>query len=106
MESTEEKKVTIRPMGPRILVRQVEAATMTKGGLHIPDNAQEKPTEAIVLAIGKGRVLNDGSLLPIDLKVGERVLFNKYAGTPVQIDGVEHIVLEEHHVVGVMENAG
>jgi chaperonin GroES len=95
----------LRPMGDRILVRQVEASSKTKGGLFIPDTAQEKPTEGIVLAIGKGRTLNDGTLLPIDLVIGDRVLFNKHAGCPVIIDGVEHIVLGEKDVVGVMEGA-
>lgn len=106
MESTEQmKSPPVRPMGARILIRQVEADTKTKGGLFIPDSAQEKPTEGIVLAIGKGRVLNDGTVLPIDLQLGDRVLFNKYTGTQIQYDGTEYIILDENHVVGVMDKA-
>lgn len=100
-----EKKKTerVRPMGDRILIRQVEAEAKSKGGIFIPENAQEKPTEGVVVAIGSGRVLNDGTLLPIDVKIGDRVLFNKYSGAAVNVNGVEHLILQEVNILGIME---
>ena len=93
----------IRPLGDRILVKRLEQEQKTKGGIIIPDSAQEKPQEAEVVAVGEGRVLEDGSKRRLELKVGERILFTKYSGTEIKLDGTEHLILKEEDVLGVIQ---
>jgi len=93
----------IRPLQDRVIVRRIEEAEKTKGGIIIPDTAKEKPMEGKVIAVGKGKVLEDGKIHPLDVKAGDRVLFAKYAGTEVKIDGEEHLIMREDDVLGVIE---
>lgn len=94
---------SVRPLGDRVLVKRVNSETKTKGGIIIPDTAQEKPAEATVVAVGPGAVREDGSRRELMLKAGDRVLFGKYTGTDVVIDGEEHLILRESDVLGVLE---
>jgi chaperonin GroES len=94
---------SVRPLGDRIVVKRVSSETKTKGGIIIPDTAQEKPAEAVVVAVGPGAVREDGSRRELLLKTGDRVLFGKYTGTDVVIDGEEHLILRESDVLGVLE---
>ncbi len=91
------------PLHDRILVRRVEEATTTRGGIIIPDSAKDKPQEGEVISTGKGRVNDEGKTFPLAVKEGDRILFGKYAGTEIKIDGVEHIILREDEVLGVLE---
>ena len=93
----------IRPLQDRILVKRIEEEEKTKGGIIIPDSAKEKPQEGIVIAVGGGRVAEDGTVRPLDVKKGDKVLFSKYAGTEVNVEGDEHIIIREDDVLGVME---
>ncbi len=93
----------IRPLQDRIIVKRVEEEEKTKGGIIIPDTAKEKPMEGKIIAVGKGKVLDDGKVHPPDVKVGDRVLFGKYAGTEVKIDGEEHLIMREDDILGVIE---
>jgi chaperonin GroES len=93
----------IRPLQDRIIVKRIDEEETTKGGIIIPDSAKEKPQEGKVIAVGKGKVQEDGKLQPLDVKKGNRVLFSKYAGTEVNIDGEEHLIIREDDVLGVME---
>ena len=92
----------IRPLGDRVLVTRVEEATTTKGGIIIPDSAKEKPIEGKVVAVGTGRRNDKGEVQKLEVKKGDRVLFGKYAGTEVKIDGDEHVVLREDDILGVV----
>ncbi len=91
----------IRPLQDRIVVKRLEGETQTKGGIIIPDSAKEKPIEGKVVAVGNGRVLKDGKVRPVDVKVGDVVLFGKYSGTEVKIDGDEHLLLREDDILCV-----
>ncbi len=93
----------IRPLQDRIIVKRVEGEEKSKGGIIIPDTAKEKPQEGKVIAVGKGKVTEDGKLQPMDVKKGDRVLFSKYAGTEVNIEGEEHLIIREDDVLGVLE---
>jgi chaperonin GroES len=93
----------IRPLQDRILVKRLEETTTTKGGIIIPDTAKEKPQEGEVVAAGKGRVLEDGTQRALDLKVGDKILFGKYAGTDVKIDEEDYLIMREDDVLGVVE---
>ena len=93
----------IRPLQDRILLRQVEGETKTAGGIIIPDSAKEKPIEGEVLAVGSGKITEGGKLVALDVKKGDRILFGKYAGNEVKIDGVEHLILREEEILGVIE---
>ena len=93
----------IRPLGDRILVKRIEEEGTTSGGIIIPDSAKERPQEGKVIAVGKGRRLDDGKLQPLDVKRGNRVLFGKYAGTEVTIEGEEHLIIREDDVLGIAE---
>jgi chaperonin GroES len=93
----------IRPLQDRILVKRLEGEAKTAGGIIIPDNAKEKPMEGQVIAVGNGKVLDDGKLRKPDVKVGDKILFGKYAGSEVKIDGTEHLILREDDVLGVIE---
>jgi chaperonin GroES len=93
----------IRPLADRILVKRVEEEAKSKGGIIIPDTAKEKPQEAKVVAVGRGKVTDDGKVLPPSLKKGDRVLFSKYSGSEVTIEGEEHLIIREDDVLGVIE---
>ena len=92
-----------KPLRDRLLVKRVESENKTRGGILIPDTAQEKPQEGKVVAAGKGRITDDGKLQPMEVQVGDRVLFAKYAGSEVRIDGEEHVILREDYVMAVAE---
>ena len=93
----------IRPLQDRILVKRIDGESKTKGGIIIPDTAKEKPQEGKVVAVGKGKVTDDGKLQPLDVKKGDRVLFNKYSGNEVNIDGEEHLIIREDDVLAICE---
>lgn len=92
----------IRPLQDRILVKRLEAESKTASGIIIPDNAKEKPMEGEVIAIGKGRLMEDGKMHTPDVAVGDKILFSKYAGSEVKLDGDEHLILREDDVLGVI----
>ncbi len=93
----------IKPMNDRILVLRVEEEKKTAGGIIIPDTAKEKPQEGKVVAAGPGKFGDDGKRIPLEVKVGDRVLFSKYAGTEIKMDGVEHIFMREDDILGILE---
>ena len=93
----------IRPLQDRILVKRIDEEEKTKGGIIIPDTAKEKPSEGKVVSVGKGKVLDDGKLHPLEIKKGDRVLFNKYSGTEVKVEGEEHLIIREDDVLGICE---
>ncbi len=93
----------VRPLQDRVIVKRLDEEQKTKGGIIIPDTAKEKPMEGEVVAVGKGKVSESGTLLKLDVKVGNRVLFGKYSGTEVKIDGVEHLIMREDDILGVIE---
>jgi len=93
----------IRPLHDRLIVKRLEEEEKTKGGIIIPDSAKEKPIEGKVVAVGKGKVDKDGKNIPMDVKKGDRVLFAKYAGTEVKIDGEEHLMMREDEILAVIE---
>ena len=92
----------IRPLQDRILVRRVEEEQKTKGGLIIPDTAKEKPIEGEVIAVGTGKVLDNGKIHALEVKAGDRILFGKYAGTEIKVEGVEHLILREDEILGIV----
>jgi len=92
----------IRPLADRIVVKRTKEEEKTKGGIIIPDTAKEKPVEGTVVAVGNGKVLKDGKQRPLDVKAGDRVLFGKYSGTEVKLDGEEHVILREDDVLAVV----
>ena len=94
---------SVRPLADRILLKRVESESKTKGGIIIPDTAKEKPVEALVVAVGPGKVRDDGSRREVLVKTGDRVLFGKYDGTEVKIDGEEHVILPESDVLGIID---
>jgi chaperonin GroES len=93
----------LRPLQDRVIVRRVAEEEKTRGGLFIPDTAKEKPVEAIVLAVGNGKVLPDGTVRALDVKEGDRILFGKYTGSEVKIDREEALILREEDILGVLE---
>ena len=93
----------IRPLGDRILVKRIQEEEKTKGGIIIPDTAKEKPQEGKVVAVGKGKVTEEGKLITPDVKAGDKILFGKYSGSEVKIDGEEHLILREDDILGVIE---
>ena len=93
----------IRPLQDRLIVKRIAEEEKTKGGLIIPDTAKEKPQEGKVIAVGKGKANEDGKVTPLDVKAGDRVLFGKYAGTEIKIDGEEHLIMREDDILGVIE---
>ena len=96
--------MNFKPLYDRVLVKRVEEASVSAGGIIIPDSAKEKPLRGAVLAVGNGKLKDDGTLRPLDVKVGDTVLFGKYAGTEIKIDGVEHTILREDDTLGVVED--
>lgn len=95
----------LRPLHDRVVVRRIEEQEQTISGLYIPDTAKEKPQQGEVVAVGEGRILEDGQRQPLDLKVGDRVLFGKYAGTEIKLDEEEWLILRESDVLSVIEGA-
>jgi chaperonin GroES len=93
----------IRPLQDRIIVKRLEEEEKTKGGIIIPDTAKEKPQQGEIIAAGKGKVRDDGKVSPLDVKVGDKVLFSKYAGTEVKIEGEEYLIMREDDILGVIE---
>ena len=93
----------IRPLQDRIIVKRIAEEEKSKGGIIIPDTAKEKPQEGKIVAVGKGKINEDGKVTPLDVKVNDRVLFGKYAGTEINIDGEEHLIMREEDVLGVIE---
>ncbi len=93
----------IKPLGDRVVVKPLEAMEKSKGGIVLPDTAKEKPQEGEVVAVGKGRVTDDGKLLTMEVKVGDKVLYGKYSGTEVTIENEEYVVLHESDILGIVE---
>jgi len=93
----------IRPLQDRVIVKRVEEEEKTKGGIIIPDTAKEKPMEGKVIAAGKGKLMEDGKVHALDVKAGDRILFGKYSGTEVKIEGEEHLIMREDDILGVIE---
>jgi len=96
-------KMKIRPLNDRVLVVRVEKEQKTSGGIIIPDTAKEKPQEGKIISAGPGKVGDNGKRTPLNVKKGDRILFSKYAGTEIKIDGVEHIFMKEDDILGVLE---
>ena len=94
----------VTPLHDRIVVSRIEAEEKTKGGIIIPDTAKEKPQEGRILAVGPGKRDKDGNLIPLEVKAGDRVLFTKWAGTEIKIDGQEHMIMKEEDILGVIES--
>ena len=94
---------SIRPLNDRIIARRVEDQEQMRGGLFIPDTAKEKPQEGLVIAVGNGKLLENGTRIAIDLKAGDKVLFGKYSGTEIKLDGEEYLILREDDILGVIE---
>ncbi len=95
----------IRPLQDRVVVKRLESETKTKGGLFIPDSAKEKPVEGRVVAVGAGKASKGGKVRPLDVQVGDTVIFGKYSGTEVKLDGVEHVLLREDDILAVTGTA-
>ncbi len=99
--------MSIKPLGDRVLVQRLEEAEeKTAGGIIIPDTAKEKPQRGKVVAVGPGRMNEDGKLLPMNVKIGDEVLFGKYSGSDVKIDGVEYLIIKEDEIYGIIEGSG
>lgn len=96
-------KLKIRPLHDRIIVKRLEEEQKTKGGIIIPDSAKEKPQEGEVLAVGNGKVLDDGKKVPLDVKVGDKILFSKYSGTDIKVDGEEYLIIKEDDVQAIVD---
>ena len=92
----------VKPLGDRILLQRIEAEEQVRGGIIVPDTAKEKGLEAKVVAVGPGKVNDDGKKVPIEVKVGNRVLIGKYAGTEVEIDGEEHVIVQQDDILGII----
>ena len=95
--------MNIRPLHDRLIVKRFEEEERTKGGIIIPDNAKEKPQQGEIIAVGAGKVLEDGKKSPLEVKKGDRVLFGKYSGTEIKIDGTEYLMIREEDILGVIE---
>ena len=93
----------IRPLQDRVIIKRIAEEEKSKGGIIIPDTAKEKPQEGKVIAVGKGKVNDDGKLIPLDVKVNDRILFGKYSGSEINIDGDEHLIMREEDILGVIE---
>jgi chaperonin GroES len=95
--------MNIRPLYDRIVVKRIENEETMQGGLYIPDSAKEKPQEGEVVAVGKGKRLEDGKVVALDVKAGDRILFGKYSGSDIKIDGEEYLIMREDEVLGILE---
>jgi len=94
----------VRPLHDRIIVRRLEEEEKSAGGIIIPDTAKEKPIQGEVIAVGNGKILDNGEVRPLDVKKGDRVIFSKYAGTEIKLDGVEYLMMREDDILGVIES--
>jgi chaperonin GroES len=99
----EERSMKVRPLHDRLIVKRIDEEEKTAGGIIIPDTAKEKPQEGRVIAVGPGKVNEDGKVTPLDVNKGDRVLFSKYAGTEIQLEGVEHLIIREDDVLAVVQ---
>ncbi len=97
--------MNIRPLYDRLVVKRIEEKETIQGGIIIPDSAKEKPQEGEVVAVGKGKRLEDGKLIPLDVQVGDRILFGKYSGSDIKLDGEEYLIMREDEVLGILEAA-
>jgi len=97
--------MNLRPLYDRIVVRRIEHKEQVQGGIIIPDSAKEKPQEGEVVAVGKGKHLEDGSVVPLDVKAGDLILFGKYSGSEIKMDGQEYVIVREDEVLGILEGA-
>jgi len=93
----------IRPLHDRVIVKRIEEEEKTKGGIIIPDTAKEKPIEGKVVAVGAGKLMDNGKSLPLEVKKGDRILFGKYAGTDIKIEGEEHLIMREEDIIAIVE---
>ena len=96
--------MTVTPLFDRVLIKRSEELTKTKSGLYLPESASEKPMQGVVLAIGQGRVDDEGKVTPLTVKVGDTVVFNKYSGTEVKVDGEERLIMKEEDILGILES--
>jgi chaperonin GroES len=96
-------KVKIQPLGDRVLVKPVEQKETKRGSIIIPDTAKEKPQEGEVVAVGKGKMTEDGKLLPMDVKPGDRILYGKYSGNEIKIDEIEHLIMHQDDILGILK---
>ena len=96
-------KTKVKPLADRVLIKRVENEEKVRGGIIIPDTAKEKPMEGKVIAVGTGKLDDNGKRIPLEVKVGDRILFGKYAGTEIKIDDEEHIILPEHEILGIIQ---
>jgi chaperonin GroES len=103
MTATSVKTTTFTPLHDRILVRRIEEGESIRGGIIIPESAKEKPMEGEVIAVGKGKSNDEGKVFPLDVKSGNRILFGKYSGTEIKIDGVEFLIMREEEVLGIVK---
>jgi len=101
--SSTSRKTKIRPLQDRILVQRINEEEKTRGGIFIPDSAKEKPQEARVVAVGKGRVSEEGKVTPLDVKAGDKILFGKYSGNEIKIDGEDYLIIKEDDVLAILE---
>lgn len=92
----------VKPLHDRVLIKRIEEEEKTKGGIIIPDTAKEKPIQGEVIAVGKGKLTDDGKVIPLEVKEGDKVLFGKYAGTEVKIDGEEHLIMREEDILAIV----
>ncbi len=104
MEAAIASKTIFTPLHDRILVRRVEEGETVRGGIIIPDSAKEKPLEGIVIAVGKGKSTDEGKVFPLDVNGGDKILFGKYSGTEIKIDGEELLIMREEEVLGIVKN--
>ena len=95
--------MNIRPLYDRVVVKRVEEKEAMQGGLYIPDSAKEKPQEGEIAAIGHGKRLDDGKVIPLEVKVGDRILFGKYSGSDIKIDGTEYMIMREDEILGILD---
>jgi len=103
MQRKENEGMKLRPMQDRIIVKRLEEETVTAGGIFIPETAKEKPQKGEIIAVGNGKKTEDGKVIPLDVKVGEKVLFGKYSGTEIKVEGEEFLIMREDDILGVME---
>jgi chaperonin GroES len=97
--------MNVRPLHDRIIVQRIEEGEQKVGGIIIPDTAKEKPQEGEVIAVGQGKLLEDGKVVPLDVKAGDRILFGKYSGSEIKLDGEEYLIIREDEILGVIEGA-
>jgi chaperonin GroES len=102
-KGSKNSKMKIRPLYDRVVVKRVEEQQAMQGGLYIPDSAKEKPQEGEVVAIGKGKRLENGTLVPLDVQAGDRILFGKYSGSEIKLDGEEYMIMREDEILGILD---